>query len=374
MNLEQEFALREDVVYLNHAAVSPWPRRTAEAVAQFAEENAVQGSLDYPKWLQTEQALREQMAALLNAASADDVALVKNTSEGLSLVAYGLEWQAGDNVVTSDQEFPSNRIVWESLADQGVEVRAAALDRGDSPEEALFERVNENTRLIAISSVQYATGLRMDIEQIGRFCREKEILFCVDAIQSLGAVRVDVQSAAVDFLAADGHKWMLGPEGLGLFYVRPEVRDRLKLPQFGWHMVEDAGNFDRKAWQIAGSARRFECGSPNMLGIHALQASLSLLFEHGLDRVHDAVLERSRRLLEAFADCPNLELITSPAPGRYAGIVTVRHRRRSQGELFELLRQNGIFCALRGGGIRLSPHFYTPTGQLESTIDLLASA
>lgn len=373
MDLSREFALREDIIYLNHAAVSPWPRRTVEAVAQFAEENAVQGSLDYPKWLESEQSLREQMAALLNAPSSEDIALVKNTSEGLSIVAYGLEWQAGDNVVISDQEFPSNRIVWESLADQGVQVRKADLSAGENPEEALFEQVNGDTRLLAISSVQYATGLKMDLERIGRFCRERNILFCVDAIQSLGAVSLDVQRAQVDFLAADGHKWMLGPEGLGLFYVRPQIRDRLKLHQFGWHMVEDAGNFDRYDWQIARSARRFECGSPNMLGIHALEASLSLLFEVGLDRVQAAVLARSRRLLEAFAACPDLELITPIAPERHAGIVTVRHRRRSEEELFELLRQNGVFCARRGGGIRLSPHFYTPLEQLESAIEMLAA-
>lgn len=370
---DSEFVLREDVVYLNHAAVSPWPRRTVEAVARFAEENAVQGSLDYPKWLETEQSLREQLAALINAPSADDIALVKNTSEGLSLVAYGLDWQAGDNVVTSDQEFPSNRIVWESLADKGVEVRAADLAQGETPEEALFAQVNGNTRLIAISSVQYATGLRMDIEAIGRFCRERDILLCVDAIQSLGAVGVDVQAAEVDFLAADGHKWMLGPEGLGVFYVRPQVRDSLKLRQFGWHMVEDMGNFDRKDWRTAGTARRFECGSPNMLGIHALQASLSLLFDYGLQRVEQAVLARSGQLLAAFSDCADLDLLTPRAPQRHAGIVTVRHKRRSDSQLFELLRQNGIFCALRGGGIRLSPHFYTPVAQIESVIELLTA-
>lgn len=374
MDPELEFALREDVIYLNHAAVSPWPRRTAEAVAQFAEENVVQGSLDYPKWLETEQALREQLATLLNSASASDIALVKNTSEGLSLVAYGLDWQPGDSVVISNQEFPSNRIVWESLDREGVTVRAADLAAAQSPEQALFDQVDESTRLLAVSSVQYATGLRMDLERIGRFCRERGILFCVDAIQSLGAVRVDVQAAHVDFLAADGHKWMLGPEGLGLFYARPEVRDRLRLRQFGWHMVENAGNFDRTDWQVAESARRFECGSPNMLGIHALQASLSLLLEVGLGEVEKAVLARSRYLMDAFAGSQTLSLITPTTPERHAGIVTVRHHRRSESELFELLQQNGIFCARRGGGIRLSPHFYTPFEQLDRTMELLTSA
>jgi len=373
MGLDREFSLREDVIYLNHAAVSPWPRRTARAVARFAEENAVQGSLDYPKWLETEKRLREQVRQLLNAESAGDIALVKNTSEGLSLVAYGLDWSPGDNVVASDQEFPSNRIVWQSLADQGVEFRAADLTRGESPEQALLERIDENTRLLAISSIQYATGLRMDLEVLGRFCRERNILFCVDAIQSLGAVPVDTRVAYIDFLAADGHKWMLGPEGLGIFYARPEARERLKLRQFGWHMVENVGDFERSDWEAAQSARRFECGSPNMLGIHALQASLSLLFDYGLEQVENAVLERSQRLMEGIEDQPQLELITPSDSNRHGGIVTVRHKRIDEAELFERMKAEGIFCARRGGGIRLSPHFYTPLEHLDRAVELLRS-
>jgi len=368
MTYDTEFPLKDDICYLNHAAVSPWPRRTVEAVQRFAEENGYQGSLAYPQWMETEQRLRTQLQRLLNAPSSDDIALVKNTSEALSFVAYGLSWNTGDNIVSSDQEFPSNRIVWESLAPQGVELRQADLDGDKSPEDALFALVDENTRLIAISSVQYASGLRMDLERIGRYCREREILFCVDAIQSIGAVPFDVQACQADFVAADGHKWMMGPEGLGVFYCRPELRDRLKLTQYGWHMVAAVGDFDNTQWQPADSARRFECGSPNMLAIHALSASLSLLLEHGMEQISAQVLDNSRYLMESLSAI-GMRIRTPRDPARHAGIVSFAHPGMDNQLLFERLLSEGIFCAFRTGHIRFSPHFYTPRARLEQAIE-----
>ncbi len=370
MTNNNEFALQEEIIYLNHAAVSPWPARTVDAVKRFAEQNGYQGSLDYPQWLETEARLRERLATLINAPSSDDIALVKNTSEALSFVAYGLEWQSGDNVVSSNQEFPSNRIVWESLASQGVELRQADLDSHDSPEDALFALVDERTRLIAISSVQYATGLQMDLERIGEFCRRHNILFCVDAIQSIGAVQFDVQAMQADFAAADGHKWMMGPEGLGLFYCRPELREKLKLTQFGWHMVEAVGDFDQLEWQAASSGRRFECGSPNMLAIHALEASVSLLLDRGMAQVEQQVLENSRFLIEQLS-AKGMTVATPAEPTRHAGIVSFFSPARETTELFKQLSDNGVFCACRGGNIRFSPHFYTPQSKLSQALDLL---
>jgi cysteine desulfurase/selenocysteine lyase len=221
-----EFPQREDLIYLNHAAVSPWPLRTAETVKRFAEENVREGSRHYPEWLQVEQRLRERLARIINAQSADDIALLKNTSEALSVVAYGLDWRPGDNVVITNQEFPSNRIVWESLQRFGVELRAADLSHGETAEDAMMALADERTRLVAVSSVQYGTGLRMDLPRLGGFCRAHRILFCVDAIQSVGALRFDVQAMQADFVAADGHKWMLGPEGLALFYCRAELQEQ----------------------------------------------------------------------------------------------------------------------------------------------------
>ncbi len=369
--IEKEFALRNGVIYLNHAGVAPWPVRTARAVQAFAEENVLQGSLNYNKWLESEERLRTRLQTLLNARSRDDIALVKNTSEALSVVAYGLHWKVGDNIVSSNQEFPSNRIVWESLAREGVEFREADLSNHSSPEDALFSLVDGCTRLITISSVQFSTGLRMDLSRIGEFCKKKGILLCVDAIQSLGALKFDAQGMGADFVMADGHKWMLGPEGLAVFYCRPESRDRLMLKQYGWHMIEGAGDFDRRQWRVATSARRFECGSPNMLGIHALNASLSLLLEVGMDHVEGEVMRRSTYLTECVRSAPDLILITPPEAARRAGIVTFEVRDADPVPLYHYLTGRGVVCALRSGGIRFSPHFYTPQDSLEQAFKLV---
>ncbi|HUT41682.1 MAG TPA: aminotransferase class V-fold PLP-dependent enzyme [Gammaproteobacteria bacterium] len=369
---ETEFQLHEDVIYLNHAAVAPWPKRTVEAVRAFAEENGRYGSHNYPDWVHTETLLREQLRQLLHARSSDEIALLKNTSEALSVVAWGLPWTAGDNVVISDQEFPSNRVVWESLDTLGVTTRQADLNSADSPEAALIARMDGRTRLLSVSSVQYGTGLRLDLVTLGAACRERDILFCVDAIQSLGAQDINVRACQADFIMADGHKWLLAPEGLAVFYCRQEIMERIALKQYGWHMLKDPLKFDSPSREVAHNARRFECGSPNMLGIHALHASLDLILDTGIERIEQRVLENSHFMLEFLASRGDrYEIITPCTMGRYTGIVTFKPLRESPDKLFETLRQHHVACALRGDGVRFSPHFYTPRDKLLTALRLL---
>ncbi|RLL53303.1 aminotransferase class V-fold PLP-dependent enzyme [Mariprofundus sp. EBB-1] len=364
-----EFPLDNDLLYLNHAAVGVWPKRTRDAVKAFADENMYRGAADYPVWMKTERALRGRLKRLLNAASSDDIALVKNTSEALSLIAYGLDWKPGDNIVSTNQEFPSNRIVWESLHGVGVELRLADVSANDNPEAAMMARCDEHTRLITVSSVQYGSGLRMDLNCLGAFCRDHQILFCIDAIQSLGALAFDARACQADFVVADGHKWMLGPEGLAVFYTHPESRNLLKLHQYGWHMVERAGDFDALEWSVAGSARRFEPGSPNMLGICALNASLSLFEDVGMVEVEKALLENARLVMAWVESEPQLELISPDQEGRFAGIVTFRNvdlDKAGHAALYRKLMASGVICANRAGGIRFSPHFYSDLSAIAS--------
>lgn len=366
--LAHEFPHAPELVYLNHAAVAPWPRRAHEAVTQFAEENIRLGATRYPQWLAVEQRVHEQLARLVNAPSAHDIALVKNTSEGLSMVAYGLAWKTGDNVVVANEEFPSNRIVWESLRSRGVETRVVPITAAADPEQALLDAIDSRTRLLSLSSVQFGTGRRMDLARVGAACRARHVLFCVDAIQSLGALAVDVQHINADFLVADAHKWLLGPEGLAVFYCRAELRERLALTEYGWHMVEHAHDFEATTWTPAASARRFECGSPNMLGIHALAASLSLFEEVGIDYVEQNVLRNSALLLEQLSADARIDLLTPREPGRYGGIVTFRVASMTPAVLVHHLREHHVICAPRGGGVRFSPHFYTPRDKLERAV------
>lgn len=365
-----EFPQEPGLRYLNHAAVAPWPRRASQAVSAFAEQNMRVGARDYPQWLQLEQRLRTRLTRLLNAPSSADVALVKNTSEALSFVAFGLDWRSGDQVVISDQEFPSNRVVWEALRPQGVEVIEVSL-AGSDPETALLAACTARTRLLAISAVQYASGLRLDMTRLGAGCQQRGVLLCIDAIQQLGAQPFDVQASQCAFAMADGHKWMLGAEGLGVFYCRRDLREQLKLHEYGWHMLEDVGNYDRRDWQPAQSARRFECGSPNMLGAVALEASLALLEEVGLAQVATLIEARIARLHAGIAALPGASLLSPPEPARRAGILTFSLVGWEHPRLFEALKQQQVVCAQRGGGIRLSPHFYTPEQVIEETLELL---
>lgn len=368
---QDEFPQEPGLRYLNHAAVAPWPRRASEAVCAFAEQNLRIGARDYPQWLQVEQRLRQRLTRLLNAPSSADVALVKNTSEALSFVAFGLDWRAGDQVVISDQEFPSNRVVWEALRPQGVEVIEVDI-AGADPEGALLAACTPRTRLLAISAVQYASGLRLDMQRIGAGCTQRGVLLCIDAIQQLGAQPFDVQASGCAFAMADGHKWLLGPEGLGVFYCRRDLREQLRLHEYGWHMLEDIGNYDRRDWQPARSARRFECGSPNMLGATALEASLALLDEVGMARVATLIEARIAQLQASIVTLPGARLLSPREPERRGGILTFTLNDRDNAALFESLRQNQVVCALRGGGIRLSPHFYTAETVIEETLELLA--
>ncbi|NOX92441.1 MAG: aminotransferase class V-fold PLP-dependent enzyme [Gammaproteobacteria bacterium] len=368
-DLRQEFPLSGSINYLNHAAVSPWPIRTANAVTNFSRENATQGSKHYLQWIDTETTLRKQLQQLINAKSINEIALLKNTSEALSVVAFGLPWKPGDNIVSIKGEFPSNRVVWQALKPKGVELRLADIN-STHPEQELLKLVDKRTRLVSVSSVQYASGFQLDLARIGTFCRKNNILFCVDAIQSIGALQFDAQAIQADFVMADGHKWMLGPEGLALFYCREELLEKLTLHQYGWHMTDTFANFDNDEWQPVDTARRFECGSPNMLGIHALSASLSLLLEFGMENVEARILENTRYLFDCIDNAEQLTLLSNTNEGRYSGIVTFRHRTMDNDSLFSLLTKNNVMCAQRGGGIRFSPHFYTPKEKILHALDI----
>ncbi len=369
------FPQDENVIYLNHAGVGPWPARTRDAVKAFAETNVIRGAAEYPEWLRRETRLRDRLAELIQADSRDDVALIKNTSEGLSFIAYGLPWKEGDEVIINSAEFPSNRIVWESLAHRfGVTIRDVDLDDGETPEQALLAAFTPRTRLLAVSSVQYGSGLRMDLAPLGRACKERGVLFCVDAIQSLGALRFNRSVVDPDFVVADGHKWMLGPEGLGVLWCRPSLLNLLQPSQYGWHMIENAGDYSRKEWEVASTARRFECGSPNMLGIHGLEASLTVLQDDaGLELVERGVLENAALLMDAISQEPDLELLSPASEERRSGIVTFRASGdRDSQALYRRLMQQGVICAGRGGGVRFSPHFYTPTEKLHRAVAMAA--
>lgn len=370
--LSDEFNVDSSLSYLNHAGMSPWPRRTRDAVVAIADEVHVQGALGYAGWSELDSKAHARMADLIGARSADEVAFVRNTSDALSTVARGLRWRSGQNVVFLSEEFPSNRYPWESLAEYGVASKSIALDL-DDPEAALIAAMDDDTALLAVSAVQYASGVRMDLPRLAAACRARGVLFCVDAIQQVGALPFDVSASGADFVAFGAHKWLLGPEGLGVLWMRAEWRERLRLHAFGWHMAEKM-DFESPQWQPAASARRFEPGTTNLLGIAALNASLSLFEDIGMTSVESHLRERVQHLMNGLAALPGVSLITPSEPARHAGIVTFKSETMDATKLHAYLVANKVVCVPRAGGVRFSPHFYTGMEILDRTLNRVEDA
>jgi len=371
--IADQFPVNDQCMYLNHAAVAPWPKCTSEAVQQFAIENCQTGAQGYLTWLKKEQKLRTKLALLVGSKNEDCIALVKNTSEALSIVAYGLDWQTGDIILISDDEFPSNRIVWESLAQKfGVIVKQVHISAED-PEAEILEAINSavnKPKLISISAVQYASGIKLDLAKLGEACHSNNVLFCVDAIQAVGAMEFKCDEWHIDFAMADGHKWMLGPEGLGFFFVKTNHIKNMNLYQYGWHMIEGAGDFSIKDWQPANNARRFECGSPNMLAGYALEASTDLLLEIGLDKVAVEIENNHAYLLRQLQHL-GADILSPLDSNMRAGILTFKFSGIDSAELYQKLMGNDVVCANRGGGVRFSPHFHTTKKCMDNAINVL---
>ena len=329
----------------------------------------MRGTSNSATWNEEISWLRNALCQLIGASSPDEIALTKNTSEGISIVAYGLDWQPGENIVVGKQEFPSNRLVWESLARRfNIEVRLVDIEN-QTPEQSLLESMDADTRLLAVSAIQYAWGRRVNLAQLGEACRQNGTLLCVDAIQNLGAAPFDAHAVGADFVCADGHKWLLAPEGSGVFYCRRDHLDALQLNQFGWHMTAEPNDFECLKWREAPDATRFECGSLNHLGFIALATSLKLLNKVGLKTVFEEVEKKVTYLINEF-DENRFEILTPRKTECRGGILTVRCHHMDRDALFSRLRSRGVLCARRAGGIRLSPHFYTPQAVLDEVLEL----
>lgn len=329
------------------------------------------GSNNYLEWIERDHELREFLARMTGASSSD-IALLKNTTEGISIVAWGLDWQEGDNVVLPSDEFPSNRLPWLAQKERGVEAREIDIRQAADAEQALIDAMDSNTRLLTVSSVQWSDGFRLDLDRLGQACKQKGVLFFVDAIQQLGALPIDVEKSNIDFLAADAHKWLLGPEGIAVFYCREEMRPRLKLLQQGWHMVDRYWDFQRDEWKPSATALRFEAGTPNSIGQAALHASMRMFLETGMDVVATNVLANTDYLLENLPLIPGVRISSRLEPNRRSGIVSFTHERLTPEEIYRTMQQNGVSCAVRGRSLRLSPHFYQGQKELKVFLDILA--
>jgi cysteine desulfurase/selenocysteine lyase len=313
-----QFPVTERLIYLNHAAVAPLVKRAADAMKRLADEACEYGSLHYAGWLETYAGLREAAARLVGA-SAAEIAIVKNTSEGIATVANGLDWRPGDRVVAFREEFPANYFPWVRLERRGVQVRWLSVA---DPLEAV-DAACRGARLLAISHVNYLSGHRVDLEAIGEICHRHGCLFFVDAIQGLGVFPLDVRRARIDALAADGHKWLLGPEGCGVLYVRRELQDAIEPVEFGWTNVAHYADYASRDMTLRPDAGRYECGTLNTIGCFGLRAAIEFLLEVGVEAIQGAVLALTARLVEG-ARAKGYEVLGPADERRRSGIVSIR--------------------------------------------------
>lgn len=367
----EQFPTLKEMVYANHAAITPWPRVADEAMREFAAENCELGPMRVGRWVQREKRLRELLARMLNASS-DDIALCGNTSDGVCTVANGIDWRPGDNLVTPSGEYPSNWLAWAAKQGLGVEIRQIDIESSADPEGALLDAIDGRTRVLALSAVRFDNGFRYDMERLGAGCGDTEALFFVDAIQQLGALPLDVRACGIDALSAGAHKWQLGPEGVGVFYCNEATRRELSLSKHGWRMFDNPFHLEQKGRQPSVSARRFEAGSLNTAGQAAWFASLCLLEEVGFEQVGSLVLENTRRLVKGISAIPGLQVTSSTDPHRQSGIVSVQPAHMEPKTLRHELSKQKCFVAVRGGAVRFSMHFYQHGEPVERLLGALA--
>jgi cysteine desulfurase / selenocysteine lyase len=372
---QHEFPVTRDKVFLAHAGDCPLPRRVAEAVADYARESATgdQEKFVYPAILDKGRALG---ARLLNC-QPDEVALVGPTSLGLSLIASGVKLRKGDNILIYFDDYPSNVYPWMALAEQGIEVRLMnTRGLGVLRSRDVMGQVDENTRLVALASCHFISGYRLDFQAIGKFLRERNILFCLDAIQTLGAFPTTVEQ--VDMLAADAHKWLLGPCGAGLLYVRRSLQEKISPPIYGWNNVKCPNYVAQEHIVFRGGAHKYEPGTYNLFGIVGLVAAMELILELGVENIGRELL-RKRALLVPALQAKGCTVLHAEAPSDAAsGIVSFCRPGLDLAALHQQLQDAGIITSLRTDRtrqhyIRLSPHFYNTDAELRRLLDRIPS-
>lgn len=370
--IRRNFPITKEYIFFNNAGVAPVSLPALKTIKIVADDLCKIGYAKLKVLYSGISEAREEAAKLINASS-DEIAFVKNTSHGLSLVAEGMDWHAGDEVIITDQEFPANVYPWMNLKKKGVKIATLRTKKDRLLVKDFENAVNSRTKLISVSSVEYATGFRNNLEAIGRLCRKYKILFCVDAIQSLGAVPMDVKKFKIDFLAADGHKWLVAPEGIGIFYCRRSMLKKLKLVLVGWNTVCDASNYHKINFRLKYNAERFEEGSHNLLGVHALGASIRLLRSIGIERIEKWNRYLTDLLVEGLKG-RDYQVLSSTLQEDRSAIISFTTGSKSKDKLlFNHSIKNKIILSLRGDGIRLSPHLYNSPAEIVKFFRLLDS-
>ena len=363
--LRAQFPVTESLIYLNHAAVAPLVRPAAEAMMRFSEDGMLYGSLHYETWLDAYEGVRRAAATMVNV-TPSEIALLKNTSEGIATIAMGLDWRAGDRIVAFTEEFPANQYPWRRLESKGVKIDWLSVT---DPLEKI-EAAAKGARLLAISFVQYLTGYRANIQAIGEICHRHGVIYFVDAIQGLGVFPLDARACHIDALAADGHKWLLGPEGCAILYISRELQERVEPVEFGWTNVAGYNDYGARDMALRTDAGRYECGTLNTIGCFGLRASMEFLLEVGASRMGPMIQALGDRIA-AGARRKGYEVLGQRTPETGAGIVSFRKPGMESTEVVAHWKEQKISAAARAGWVRTSPHFYITAEEIDRVIECL---
>jgi cysteine desulfurase / selenocysteine lyase len=355
-------------VYFNHAAIGPWSLKVLDRINEYALQRSGEMIENYPYVLKKNSSAKDKLAQLLGATS-NRLAWVDNVSNGLNILAQGIEWKTGDRIILNDIEFPSNIYPFLNLKQYGVEVDMIHSRNGTVDIEDIEKIITRRTKLVSISLVQFLSGYRASIDEIGELCRRHGIVFCVDAIQGAGVVQIDVNKSQIDFLSGGTQKWLMSAQGLSYIYLTEELQARISQKNVGWASVVNAWNLLDYDLTLKSTADRFQNGTINSLGVCIFDAILDLFLEFGMENIEKRIIKNTNYFIEALVRIGLKPVLTNVDDNKRAGIVSFRHEKAAQ--IFEYLESRQIYSAVRAGMIRFSPHFYNIKEEIDVVVDTL---
>ena len=367
--------IKNEIIYFNHASTAPISNKVKERIEEFIKERGEEAKDDYWAFKAVADETKSMIGEMINC-TGDRIAFLDNTTNGLIWLASGIDWKPGDRIILNDVEFPANVYPFLQLKEKGVEIDFIKSTNGIVTSEEIIAAIKPATKLISVSFVQFLSGYRIDLEKIGKVCREKGIIFSVDSVQGLGAVRLDVEKFNIDFLANGTQKWMLGLQGLAFIYVRKELQEKMKSSPIGWLAVKDAWNLLDFDLTTKETAERFQPGTLNNLGIYAFNSSMKLFKEFRFDEIEQQVLSNSRYFIDELAKIRYESPLLSLPEQNLSGIVSFSQmdgfpKNKNAKKIFDHLSQKKIVCSLREGYIRFAPHFYNTKQEIDLVVDTL---
>ncbi len=358
--------LKNGIIYFNHASTAPISTKVKEKIESLLKERSEEKIDDYYAFKDVAEETRTMIGEMINCKE-DRIAFLDNTTNGIIWLSQGIDWKSGDRIILNDVEFPANVYPFLQLKEKGVEVDFIKSKNGIVTADEIINSIQPRTKLISISFVQFLSGYRIDLEKIGKVCKEKEIIFSVDSIQGLGAVRLDVEKCHIDFLANGTQKWLLGLQGLAFIYVRKQLQEKMKSAPIGWLAVKDAWNLLDFDLTTKETAERFQPGTLNIIGIYAFNSSMKLFKEFGFDEIEKQILSNSKYFIEELEKIGYRLPLHSLPEKHLSGIVSFKNENAQN--MFDHLSRKKIVCSLRESYIRFAPHFYNTKQEIDLVVD-----